>query len=155
MKIADLEAHHDAYIDSEDTIRTMVANHDFPAVFSVCLESFPHIVPAINYCKKKDVPLKTLDLLAITTICKYAPPLFEHAAIESLAEFIRSTRVLALSEKGYLCSVETARKREQLAHALWNRLEKEPGTLQCDICTALGVIQEDAVEIIELWEELG
>ncbi len=155
MKIAELEDHHDAYVDSEETIKTMIDNGEFPAVFSVCTESFPHIVPAINFRKKKDIPLKTLNLLAITTICKYAPPLFEHSAIESLAEFVGSTRVLAKSEKGYLCSVEAARKREQLAHLLWNHLEKQPGTLQHDIHATLGVIQEDAVEIIELWEELG
>jgi hypothetical protein len=155
MKIAELEAHHDAYVDSERTIKTMVGNGEFPAVFSVCIDSFPHIVPAINYRKKKDIPLGTLSLLPITTICQYAPPLFEHDAIESLAKFVSSARVLALSEKGYLHSVEAARKRERLAHTLWNHLEKQPGTLQRDIRTVLGVIQEEAVEIIELWEELG
>ena len=155
MKIIELEAHHDAYVDVEQTIRTMADNREFPAVFSVCIEAFPHMVPAINYRKKKDIPLKTLDLLPITTICKYAPPLFEHAAIESLADFVSSTRTLASSEKGHTSSIEAARKREQLAHAIWNCLEKQPGALQSDIYTTLGVTREDAVEIIELWQELG
>ena len=155
MKIIELEAHHDAYADAEDTIRMMVDNREFPAIFPFCIESFPHIVPAINYRKKKDIPLKTLDLLPITTICKCAPPLFEHAAIESLAEFVSSTRVLALSEKGYMSSIEAARKREQLAHAIWRHLEEHPRVPQCDICATLGVSQEHVVEIIEFWEELG
>ena len=54
-----------------------------------------------------------------------------------------------------MCSVETARKREQLAHVLWNHLKKQPETLQRDIFTALGVVREDAVNIVELWEKLG
>lgn len=155
MKIAELEAHHDAYADSEDTIRAMVDDHRFPAVFSICIESFPHIVPAINFRKKREIAPKTVDLLPVITICKYAPPLFEHAAIEALAEFVSSTRVLALSEKRNMCAVEAARKREQLAHLLWNHLERQPGALQHDLHTTLGVIQGDAVEIIDFWEELG
>jgi hypothetical protein len=155
MKIAELESHHGAYVDAERIIRTMVDDYEFPAVFSVCIGSFPHIVPSLNYRKKRDMPLRTLDLLPITMICKYAPPLFEHGAIESLAEFVRSTRVLALSEKGYLCSIETARQREQVAHVLWNHLETQPGALQHGTISELGLAQEHAVEIIELWEELG
>jgi hypothetical protein len=155
MKIAELEAHHDAYAESELTIEKMVNDHEFPTVLSFCVESFPHIVPAINYRKKKNFALNTFDPLAITTICKYAPPLFEHAAIESLAEFIKSTRILASSEKGYLSSIDAARKREQHAHKLWSCLEKRPETLQCNIHKELGVIHEDTIEIVELWEVLG
>ena len=155
MKIAELEAHHDAYADSERTIRAMVDNGEFPKVFSVCTASFPHIVPAINFRKKRGITPEMPDLSAFTTIWKYAPPLFEHTAIESLFEFVNSSRVLAQSEKNFLDSIEAARKREQLAHRLWNHLERHPGMLQSDIRTELGVIQEEAVSIVELWENLG
>ena len=155
MKIAELEAHHDAYAESEQTIRAMVDNGEFPKVFSVCTASFPHIVPAINYRKKRGIMPEMPDFSAFTTIWKYAPPLFEHTAIESLFEFVNSSRVLVQSEKNFLDSIEAARKREQLAHRLWNHLERHPGMLQRDIRTELGVVQEDAVNIVELWEELG
>jgi hypothetical protein len=155
MKIAELEAHHNAYVESEQTIRRMVYNHEFPAVFAVCIDVFPHLVPTINYWRKRDISPGRLDLLPIATICKYAPPLFEHSAIESLAKFVKSARVLASSERGYLSLIETARNREQLAHAIWNHLERQPGARQRDIRTELGVIQEYAVEIVELWEDLG
>lgn len=72
MRIAELEAHYDALVESERTIRKMVDNYEFPAAFSVCLESFPHIVPAINYRKKRELTPEVPALLAFTTICKYA-----------------------------------------------------------------------------------
>ena len=155
MKIAELEAHHDAYMDSERTICTMVENREFPAVFSICVESFPHIISAISFRKKRSITPETPDLLAFATICRYAPPLFEHAAIESLFAFVKSTRALAQHENDYLCSIEGARKREQLAYSLWNHLEEKPGMLHCDIGAKLMAAPEDVEEIVELWEDLG
>jgi hypothetical protein len=155
MKIAELEGHYDAYADSERAIRAMVSDGEFPKVFAVCKASFPHIVPAIQFRKKRGITPETPELSAFTTIWKYAPPLFEHTAIESLFEFVNSARVLSQSEKNFLDSIEAARKREQLAHRLWNHLECHPGVFQRDIRTQLGVVQEDAVTIVELWDELG
>jgi hypothetical protein len=155
MKIAELETHHDACIDSERTIRLMVGNADFSAAFSVCIESFPHIVPAINFRKKRGISPEVPALLAFTTICKYAPPLFEHTAIESLSEFVRSNRILANHENDYMGRVEAARNREQVAYVLWNHIEKHSGLLQCEIGAELGAVQEDVGEVIELWDVLG
>jgi hypothetical protein len=155
MKIAELEAHYDAYTDSERIIRAMVENGEFPKVFSVCTESFPHIVPAITFRKKRSITPELPDLSAFSTICEYAPPLFEHTAIELLVEFVNSSRVFVESEKRFRHSIEVARKREHLAHRLWNHLECHPGLLQRDICTELGVVQEYAVNIVEIWEKFG
>jgi len=155
MKIAELETHHDICADLGQRILVMVDNHEFPAVFSVCIESFPSIVPAMAYRKKKGILPDMPGLSAFSTICRYAPPLFEHSAIESLSDFIKSTRILAQSENNVLEWVEAARKREQVARAIWNCLEKHPEMLQCDICADLEVSREEAVDIIELWEELG
>jgi hypothetical protein len=155
MKIAELEAHHDAYEDSEETILAMVDSGEFPKVFSVCMASFPHIVPAISYRKKRGIAPETPDFSAFTTICKYAPPLFEHTTIESLLEFINSSRVLVQSEKRFLESIEAALRHEKIAHKLWNHLESHPGTFQPNIRTELGVVYEDAVDIVEVWKELG
>lgn len=155
MKIAELEAHYDDCADSERTIRAMVENGELSKVFSVCTASFPHIDPAIKFRKKRGITPEIPDFLAFTTILKYAPPLFEHVAIESLMDFVNSTRVLLKSEMNFLHSIEVARKREQLAHRLWNHLERHPGMLQRDIRTELGVVQEDAVNIVKLWEQLG
>jgi hypothetical protein len=91
MKIAEMEAHHDAYVGSERTIRAMIENLEFPAVFSACVASFPHIVPAINFRKKRAIEPHTPALLAFATICKYAPVLFEHSAIVELFDFVKST----------------------------------------------------------------
>lgn len=155
MKITELEAHHDACVDSERIIRAMVNDGQFPNVFSVCTASFPHIVPAITFRKKRGITPEMPGLLAFTTICKYAPPLFEHAAIELLLEFVKSSRVLVQSEQRFLDSIEAARKRAYLAHRLWNHLERHPGMLQRDIRAELDVTQEDAVSIVELWDKLG
>ncbi len=155
MKIGELEGHYDAYAELERTIRAMVDDGEFPKVFSVCITSFPHIVPTINYRKKRGIAPEIPDWSAFTTICKYAPALFEHTAIESLFEFVNSSRVLAQSEKHFLDSIEAARQREQLAHRLWNHLEHHPGMLQRDIRAELGVVQEYVVDIVEVWEKLG
>ncbi len=101
MKIAELEAHHDACADLERTIRVMVQNREFPAVFATCTASFEHIIPAISFRKKRGITPETPDLLAIATILKYAPPLFDHAAIESLDELVRSSRLLTQHENDY------------------------------------------------------
>ena len=55
MKIAELEAHHNAYDESDQTIRTMVDNAEFPEDIPFCTASFPHIVPAISYRKKRGI----------------------------------------------------------------------------------------------------
>ncbi|MHB1038316.1 MAG: hypothetical protein ACYC35_28140 [Pirellulales bacterium] len=155
MKIAELQGHHDAYEDSEQIIRAMVDEGEFPKVFSFCTTSFPHIVAAITFRRKRSITPQTPDFLAFTTIQKYAPPLFEHAAIESLFEFVSSSRVLVQAENNFLDSIEAARRREHLAHQLWNHLEHHPGMLQSDIRADLGVVQDDADKIVELWEKLG
>jgi hypothetical protein len=155
MKIAEMEAHHNAYADLEKRIATMVADRDFPEVFVACEESFQHIVPASQFRKKRGIRPEVPRLLSFTVTCKYAPAVFEHAAIESLLDFVRSTRLLARHENGYLRSVEAALAREEVARLLWNHLEREPGFLQRDIGNTLGLSQEAAVAVLEIWEELG
>lgn len=155
MKIAELEAHHEACVHAERTIRSMVERREFPGVFSVCIASFEHILPAIKCRKKRDITPHIPSIFAFTTISIYAPPLFEHSAIESLLEFVRSSRVLVQSEDSLLDVVGDAMKRELLAQKLWNHLDRNPGTLQRDVTTELGIAQEDATKVIEIWEELG
>ena len=79
----------------------MVDNRDFPKVFSVCTASFPHVLPAITFRKKRGVLPEIPDLLAFATIWWYAPSLFEDAAIESLFQFVSSSRVLGNPKRGF------------------------------------------------------
>ena len=127
MKIAELKAHYDALTDSEGTIETMVDNHEFPAVFSVCIESFPHIVPAINYSRKGTSPRRrsifwqSPRYASTRRRCLNTRQSNHWRSSSGLREFWR------LSEKGFQRPVEAAQKREQLAHAIWNHLERQPG----------------------------
>jgi len=155
MKIAEMEAHHDEYTTLESRIIKMLGKREFPAVFPVCEASFAHIVPAIRYRKKRGMKPETPRLSAFSVICKYGPPLFEHAILESLLDFVRSTRLLAKHENGYLQSIERALEREEVARILWNHLEHQPGFLQRHIRKELGISQESAVAILAIWEELG
>jgi hypothetical protein len=155
MKIADMESHHDEYAALDAKIRTMLENREFPAVFPVCEASFPHIVPAIKYRKKRGIEPETPALLSFGVITKYAPPLFEHSVLESLSGFVKSTRLLAKQEQGHLEAIEIAFEQEEMARVLWNHLEARPGFLQRDIRKELGIGQERALAIIEIWEELG
>ena len=63
--------------------------------------------------------------------------------------------MLARHENAYLETIEAAFEREDIARVLWDHLERQPGALQRDIGKELQVTQESALEIVELWEELG
>ena len=154
MKIAEMEAGHDAYIGLEDKIRTMVAGREFPAVFPVCVAAFPHIVPAISYRKKRAIEPEIPEFLPFSVICKYAPPLFEHAVIESLFKFVNSTRVLMQSERNFLDSVVAApgASSSPIASGITLKAIRE---FHRDVQTEFGVGQDDAVDVVEFWEKLG
>ena len=155
MKISEMEVHHDQYLTLESQIRAMVDGRKFLEAFSVCLQSFPNIVPAIKFRKQRGIEPETPSLLAFGTICKYAPPLFEHVALESLATFVKSERVLARHENDYVQDIESALAREEIARVLWNHIERQPGVIQRHLRKELGVDQDAAVVIVELWEQLG
>ena len=155
MKIAEMEDHHDEFLATEHTIQSMVADREFPAVFSVCEDSFPHIVPALKFRKKREIHPEWPELSSFRIICKYAPPLFEHEVLESLLDFVKTTRLLAKHENGYVESIGAALEAEKVARELWNHLDKVPGSLQQDIGKRLGVSQQTAVTIVDVWEELG
>lgn len=155
MKIAELEVHHDAFNNSEQAICAMVESREFPKVFSTCTAAFPHVVPAIQFRKKRDISPIIPEWFGFSTVCRYAPVLFEHASIELLLDFVSSARMLAKSEKNFFGLIEAARERERLAHRLWNYLEHHRGILESEIRANLGAAQEEAVNILETWETLG
>lgn len=155
MKIGELEAHHDAFVESERDIHELLQTGQLPGALSACVTSFPHIVPAIRFRKKRGIVPEMPELLAFNTICRYAPLLFEHAAIESLLEFVNSSRVLTTSMRHLLDSINAALEREELARLLWNHIERHPGILQRDIHAQLGADREDVDGIVESWEGLG
>lgn len=155
MTIAEMEWHHEEYLALESKIATMLANRWFPTVFSACEESFPHIAPAIQFRKKRSIEPETPRLSSFQVVFRYAPPLFEHGVIQSLSDVVQSTRLLAKHEDNYLGQVAEALDREEVARTLWNHLERQPGFLQRDIRKELGVSQDIAVTVLEVWGELG
>ena len=155
MKISEMENYHDAFTDLEEKIQTMLAKREFPGVFSLCVESFPSIVPAIQYRKKRDIEPEMPKLLAFEVICKYAPSLFEHDCLISLLEFVKSTRQLAKHENAYLQKIESALENEEIARLLWNKLEKHPYATQTEICAGIDASLATMVEILKLWEDFG
>jgi len=155
MKISELEYHHNQYMTLEDKIKAMLDNQEFPAIFSLCVESFPHIIPAIQYRKKREIKPKMPTMLAFKVILTYAPLLFEHNAIESLSEFVNSTRLLVKHENCYLQEIASAIVREEIARVIWNFIERQPGAMQKEIWHGLGVKQRSVTDIVEIWEQLG
>ncbi|HUT94052.1 MAG TPA: hypothetical protein VMY37_31605 [Thermoguttaceae bacterium] len=155
MRIAEMEAHHQDFLALEHTVGTMVRNREFPRVFSVCEACFPHVVPAINFRKKRDIRPEIPELLAFQVICNYAPALFEHAVLESLADFVKSTRLLAKHENGYLQTVEVAIEQEEVARGIWNYLERRGECQEPDVRKELGLGERSAAGIIEMWAHLG
>jgi hypothetical protein len=153
--IAEMEAQHDQLAALDGRIKSMVSNREFPAVFGVCENSFPLIVPAIKYRRKRDIQPEIPRLLPLTVLSTYAPLLFEHARVESLLDFVKATRLLSQQENGYLQLAEGAVCREEVARAIWNHLECQPDATQRDICAALSVPSEVVREVAETWEQLG
>ena len=103
-----IPAYHTALHDTPRLIEEMLQKGQFSGLFSVCTQSFQDIVPAIKFRKKREMQPETPRLLALSVICQYAPPLFEHAVLESLLEFVKSNRLLAKHENGYLEQAEDA-----------------------------------------------
>lgn len=155
MRIAELKSHHDACLEHDRMIRAMVARAAFPQVFELCTASFPHIIPAIRFRKKRDLAPQVPDLAAFTTIFRYAPPLFEHALLSSLHELIESSRVLSQSETRFLDCAEAAREGERIALRIWNYLESHPHATEGQVCSSCGVDGDAVLEIIGIWSELG
>ena len=155
MRKAELEAHQAMFASLERTIGENLTTRDFGKVFSASIECFPHIGPTINLRKQIGAEPVTPELLSFKVICEYGPPLFEHAAIDSLIDFIKATRLLARHENGYSEEAEAARTREKLARSIWNRIERHPDLLQRDLGRELGCDQGAAVGIVDTWEKLG
>lgn len=155
MRIAEMEDHHDQLMALEARIAEMEGNLEFPEVFQVCEASFPHIVPAIKFRKRREITPETPQLRLFGVLWKYGPPLFEHTALESALGFVRSTRLLAKHENGYLQAAEVAMEREEAARILWNHLERQPGVLQRRIGQELNLDRDVTVGILDAWEELG
>ena len=150
-----MEYHHNQYMSLEGKVKAMLDKQEFPAIFSVCVESFPHIVPAIQYRKKREITPETPDWSACDVICQYAPPLFEHAVIESLFEFVKSTRMLAKQDNVFLQTIDIAFEAEKVARVLWTHIEKQPGISQELMCKTLGFNPQTTINIIDIWELLG
>ncbi|MEN6457643.1 MAG: hypothetical protein ABFC63_01825 [Thermoguttaceae bacterium] len=155
MKIAELEAHCIACANQELAIREMVERRDFPAVFAECITCFEHIVPALSYHKKRGITTKNALPLAIATICTYAPPLFDHAAIKAIDAFVGSSRILQKHEHGYPLIIDAAKRREHTAQQIWNHLEKYPGILEGELGSQLNLGHDEVAQIITIWKTLG
>ncbi len=155
MRIAELEGHENALQNIESQIREKRAIRDFSTVFELCQAALPHVEPVFRLRKRRgDTPLAP-SLLAFSALWKYGPPLFEYRTLKHVYDFIASTRFLARHENNYLKSTELAIGAAQTARVLWNCLESNPGFRQRRIRADLGLDQERAVSILEIWESLG
>ena len=155
MKISEMEGYHDAFTEIEQKIQIMLAQREFPEVFSVCVESFPSIVPSIQYRRKRNIEPEVPHLLAFDVICKYAPALFEHVALTAVLAFVKSTRQLVKHENAYLPRIESALEEEEIARLMWNQLEKHRYATQKEICLGIDASLATMVTILRLWEEFG
>lgn len=155
MRKAELEDHHNQCEAKEAVIREMVRGRQFPDVFSICTGSFDHVVPAMKYRKLAAMPPESRDFLAFQVICRYAPALFEHLALESLRGFVAGTRLLARHENGYLDASEAALAREESARSIWDCIENQPGIQEGDLERSLSIPENTVLAVLDIWHELG
>ncbi|MDY0166643.1 MAG: hypothetical protein RBS80_08880 [Thermoguttaceae bacterium] len=154
MRKAELEDHHNQYLLKDGRIREMVQQRDFPAVFAVCKDAVVHMVPAMKWRKQAGITPETPEFLCFSVICTYGPPLFEHTALESMYQFVGGTRQLARHENGYLVLSEAALKQEEVARALWNCIERQPGLPQSDLSERCCVPDKTVASIVNVWKQL-
>ena len=133
----------------------MVRGRQFPGVFSICTGSFVHVVPALKHRKLAGMSPVSPDFLAFQVICRYAPALFEHLALESLREFVAGTRLLARHENSYLDASDAALAREESARSIWDCIESQPGILQGDLERSLSIPENTVLAVLDVWHELG
>jgi hypothetical protein len=154
MKKAELEAHHNEYRALESRISSMAAARQFPGVFSACIASFPHIVPALKYRKQEGIQPEIPDLLSFDVVCKYGPVLFEHAVLETLHQFVQETRMLARHTNGYLDAIRAALQREEIARKIWNLLQAGGEVPELEVCQRVAINRATLIEIVGPWELL-
>ena len=155
MRITDMEFHHSELERIEDQIKEKETLLDFSTVFALCQASFLHVEPAFKFRKKRGITPESPALRSFSVLWKYGPPLFEYDALQAARDFIASTRFLARHENNYLEPAEAAMAALETARVLWNCIESNPGFLQRSIRAELGLDQEQAVSIVELWERLA
>jgi len=156
MKISELEQIHADYLAAEVRIQERVGRREFPAVLDECTAALQHLGPAVQFRRRRQITPETPPLTPLDVILTYAPPLFEHAVLMSLMEWLKaSRRILASHPTNYSELAKAALVREDVARQAWNQIEREPGVLLGGLIDRLPVGRKSIEEILPTWEKLG
>lgn len=155
MRKAEFEEQHRLLQTHEDRIREQLAARAFSDALVTCQNAFAHIVVGSKFREQNSAVSPSDTIWPIAVICRYAPPLFEHASIEALLEFVIANRYLSKHPRAYRQMAEAALRTEEAARVLWLQIERERGILQHDLCMESGVTRETVSELVAFWTHVG
>lgn len=139
MTKAEMEDHFQKYSGLMKHAATAIKANDFGSVITLAEKSWDHLDGTLRHLGKQD--LTTIE--GIGFVLLYAPILFDCSAIDRLEEFLSGKRRIA---NAYPTDIDEeilrSRKFMWQAHAVWDRLEKQPTCPQ----KSLRDIFEDDVE---------
>ncbi len=151
MRKSELLAHHQSFVDNETQVGERVQVRDFYGAIFVASRSLDHITPYLKVRRQSgesdDCPLFPFEI-----ICRFAPPLFDHASIELLRSFTHATRQLGKRRQSLIAMLEQASHEMDVNRLLWNLIERHPGV---PLNRTKFNSSASAMAAVSFWESLG
>ena len=119
------------------------------------IEAWPFIDGMMQYCRRfEETEFKSVA--AIDMVLRYAPLLFNSAALEKLGAMLKAEKRIDKNASADLAAMLTkARERLWMNHRMFCHLEERPGTRQDMLRTEIGGDQDYWRSAAEAWAAMG
>jgi hypothetical protein len=155
MAKADLERAAARYRECVSQATHAEAAGDARRVVASALAALDHLDGMIKYGRRyADAEFDSVP--CVDLVCKYAPLLFDAAALDRISDLLRSQKSIERNTSSSLAEkIKAARLTMATAHALWDCVEANPGVRQDQLRQRLGGSQDEWRRLAESWEALG
>jgi hypothetical protein len=150
-----LEVDYDLYERRMAAAREAARQGLYRRAVEEALEAWPFIDGMMQYARKyKQEEFDTIP--AIDLVLQYAPLLLDFRQLDRLGALLKECRRIERDTEADVGEqLATARARMWAAHRLWDYIEQHPDVRQAELRSALGGQQQDWVDILTTWEEMG
>lgn len=153
-KKAELEFANTLYFDALSRSRTLVDAADLPAAIQAAQAGWTHITQMLQYTRSIGGETTSIELIEL--VIRYAPVVFDRAAIDAAAHLLRTQKsILKNDSSGLPERIAAAREQLDLASRVWARLQVEPRFMQSNLRQTFGGDQEWLRWLAETWEQQG
>src|SRR5690606_12439170 len=91
----------------------------------------------------------------LSTLCDFAPPLFEREALVTAKDLILTDRTLKKEAADFIPKLEDALVTQEFARKIWNRLEKFGVTSSAELTTLFCMDPVRLGQIVSVWNSFG